>query len=834
VPRRLRARLRNQIAREAAQLASGQPGSDVNAVRLILALLDRGTQLVQLGELASLPVREEQMDGLEAVGEPLGDPLTERAQALAAERGDLHRVREAIRQPAALQGIDRVDLVDHNLERQLVGSDVVQDCRHGACLFLEKLVRRGCVHDVQDEVRNQCLLECRGEALDELGRKAPDEADRVRDQIPAALVLECARRRIERFEQSVIDRHVGLGERVQKRRLADVRVAGERDRRRLRPLALLPPNVALFAEVFEPTAEESDPAPRDPPVALELGFTWAASADARSERSHAAAEAFEVLPHASHAREVVLELRELHLELAFGTSCVLGEDVEDQLRAIDDARLKRVLERSLLRGLELVVDQQHLCVRLAVGALELIELPLADVGPLLRARAMLDELTDRFDERGVRELSQLGQLLFRVDSLSQHRDDEPTLQRGVRLALDHDRIMPSTRQNPHMASQQLSPALAATGTYPFVKLEEAKRRLAAEGVELIDFGKGDPREPTDWMIRRAVAESLTEISTYPLAEGLPELRSAVAGWCRRRFGVELDPDTEIIPTYGSKEAIFLLAQVIVDRDADKRLVLTTEPGYPVPDRGAAFAGADVVQLPLLEANGFVPDLQAVDPETWEQAAIVWINYPNNPTGAVAPLDFLARIAELSREHAFLLACDEAYTELWFDDPPHSALEVREFGNVAVFNTLSKRSSMTGYRSGFVAAEAELIRALKQFRPTVGTAPQEFVQRASVVAWNDEEHVERTRDTYRRKREALLPTLARKGIRLPGGAATMFLWLEVPNGESSESFAARLLGHGLIVSPGTFFGPAGEGYWRLALVPTEEECRRAARIFEEIL
>src|SRR3954468_16841509 len=134
---------------------------------------------------------------------------------------------------------------------------------------------------------------------------------------------------------------------------------------------------------------------------------------------------------------------------------------------------------------------------------------------------------------------------------------------------------------------QLSPALAATGTYPFVKLEQEKRRLAAAGVELIDFGKGDPREPTDPMIRRALAESLTEISTYPLAEGLPELREAVAGWCERRFGVRLDPDTEIIPTYGSKEAIFLLAQVVVDRDADKRLVVTTEPRHPVAGPGGA-------------------------------------------------------------------------------------------------------------------------------------------------------------------------------------------------------------------------------------------------------
>ena len=378
---------------------------------------------------------------------------------------------------------------------------------------------------------------------------------------------------------------------------------------------------------------------------------------------------------------------------------------------------------------------------------------------------------------------------------------------------------------------ELSPALAATGTYPFVKLEQAKRRLAAAGVELIDFGKGDPREPTDPLIRRALVESLTEISTYPLAEGLPELRAAVAAWCERRFGVRLDPDTEIVPTYGSKEAIFLLAQIVVDRDSDKPLVVTTQPGYPVPDRGAMFAGAEVQQLPLEESNGFLPDLDAVPDETWERAAIVWLNYPNNPTGAVAPLEFLLRAAELSREHDFLLACDEAYSELWFDVPPHSALEVREHGNVAVFNTLSKRSSMTGYRSGFVAAQPDLIAALKQYRPSVGTAPQEFVQRASIAAWNDEEHVDRTRDAYRRKRAALLPTLERKGLRIAGGrSATMFLWIEAP----SDDVAERLLEHGIIVSPGTFFGPAGDGYFRIALVPTEEECRRAATILERVL
>jgi aspartate/methionine/tyrosine aminotransferase len=303
-------------------------------------------------------------------------------------------------------------------------------------------------------------------------------------------------------------------------------------------------------------------------------------------------------------------------------------------------------------------------------------------------------------------------------------------------------------------------------TYPFVHLEEARRRLVAEGRDVLDFGKGDPQEPTDERIRRALVESLGERSSYPLAEGLPELRAAAAGWVARRFGVDVDPDREIVPTYGSKEAIFSLAHVLVDPASDKRLVVTTEPGYPVPERGAAFAGADTLALPLRSENAFLPDLDALAEAAWRRVAIVWVNYPNNPTGATAPLAFFERLAELARRYDFAVASDEAYTELWFDEPPVSALQARDRSRVIAFHTLSKRSSMTGYRSGFVAAGPEVIAALKAYRPTVGTAPQEFVQRASVVAWNDEEHVARTRETYRRKRDLLVPVLERKATGSP--------------------------------------------------------------------
>jgi len=374
--------------------------------------------------------------------------------------------------------------------------------------------------------------------------------------------------------------------------------------------------------------------------------------------------------------------------------------------------------------------------------------------------------------------------------------------------------------------------LSAQGTYPFVRIERAKREAAAAGIEILDFGQGDPREPTDPAIRRALVDALEERMGYPKAEGLPELRAAIAAWVARRFGVELDPDAEVIPTYGSKEAIFSFAQLAVDPASAKDTVVVTEPGYPVPGRGAAFAGARVESLPLLEENGFLPDLDAV--EHWDRIALFWVNYPNNPTGATAPLAFYEELAVHARRHDFLLCADEAYSELWFAEPPCSALQVGDRTNVVVFQTLSKRSSMTGYRSGFVAGSPELISALRTYRPSTGSAPQEFVQRASVYAWSDEEHVERAREAYRRKRDVFLPVLERKGWRVAASEATMYLWVEVPAGESSEAAAERLLEHGIVVAPGSYLGAAGEGYVRLALVPTLAECERAASILEAVL
>jgi succinyldiaminopimelate transaminase len=380
----------------------------------------------------------------------------------------------------------------------------------------------------------------------------------------------------------------------------------------------------------------------------------------------------------------------------------------------------------------------------------------------------------------------------------------------------------------------LSPTLRAQATYPFVRLNEAVAAREASGLEVIDFGMGDPSEPTDPAILQALRDGVRERMGYPAATGLSELREAIAAWARRRFGVALDPERHVLPTLGSKEAIYSFAQVVLDVRGGRDTVVVTEPGYPVPGRGAAFAGARVVELPLVEAHGFLPALDDVDEDVWDRAALVWLNSPNNPTGAIAPIAFLERLSELARRHDFVLACDEAYSELWFEEPPPSVLQLEDWTNVVAFNTLSKRSSMTGFRSGFVAGDPELIAALRHFRPSIGTAPQEFVQRASVVAWSDEQHVERARAAYASKRSILVGALAQHGLRDAGGRATIYVWVALPDGESSERHAERLLEHGIVVAPGSYLGPSGEGFVRYALVPTEAECVRAVEILGEAL
>lgn len=360
---------------------------------------------------------------------------------------------------------------------------------------------------------------------------------------------------------------------------------------------------------------------------------------------------------------------------------------------------------------------------------------------------------------------------------------------------------------------RLNPVLENLPAYPFARLRVTVDALRDRGIEILDFGMGEPREDTPQFIRDAVAGAIEPIAPYPATAGLPELKAAITRWIARRFGADVEA---VIPVLGTKEVIFSLASVI------DGAVAVPSPAYPVYERGALFAGREVVEVPLRAEHGFLPDLDAIP---WDRIGLLWLNYPNNPTAAVAPLAFYERVAALAREHDVLVCSDEAYTEIYFgDEPPASMLQVGDLTNVLVLNTLSKRSAMPGYRSGFAAGDPAAVAALARYRPNTGTVPQDFVQRVSVLAWDDEAHVEDMRAIYRAKRDVLLPACAAAGLEHVGGDATMFLWLRDPGG-----VAAALLERGVVLAPGDFFGEAGRGYARLALVPPLAVCERAASV-----
>ncbi len=367
--------------------------------------------------------------------------------------------------------------------------------------------------------------------------------------------------------------------------------------------------------------------------------------------------------------------------------------------------------------------------------------------------------------------------------------------------------------------------------YPMDRLNRAKEELRRKGIKIYDFGTGDPKEPTDERIRRALIEAVPEVSQYPTVKGRRELRQAIAGWFENRFGVSLDPDREVIPTAGSKEAIFHFPLVFIDTDSEKRKVIFGTPAYPVYERGTLFAGGETYPVELKYEDRFLLRLDRVPKSVLEETAIVWINYPHNPTGAVAPLSYLEEVYGICREHNIILCSDECYTEIYFKEPPHSALEVGKEG-VVVFHSLSKRSGMTGYRSGFVAGDERIVQEYLKYRSSFGVASQEFVQRAAEIAWSDEEHVEKRRKIFKEKVEIFNRFFREIGLEFLPVEATFYFWVKLPEGISGEEYALHLLNYGIVISPGEFFGKGGEGFFRIALVPTPDECREATEVWRK--
>ncbi|QYJ16286.1 LL-diaminopimelate aminotransferase [Rubrobacter xylanophilus DSM 9941] len=374
----------------------------------------------------------------------------------------------------------------------------------------------------------------------------------------------------------------------------------------------------------------------------------------------------------------------------------------------------------------------------------------------------------------------------------------------------------------------LNPVLERQGEYPLLRLDERRERLKEQGVRLFDFGAGDPREPTAPGIRQALIEAIPEVSQYPSASGTRALREAFCGWMGRRHGVELDPDSEVLPAAGSKEAIFHAHLPFLHHTHERRGVAYGTPGYPVYERGALFAGGEALPVRLVREDGFLLPLEAVDPE---RTRILWINYPHNPTGARAPRSYLEEVAAFCEEHDILLFSDECYNEIYSGDPPPSVLEFRRKRTLA-FCSLSKRSGMTGYRSAMMAGDAELISALRKLRPSVGVASPTFIQAAAAAAWSDDEHVEERRRIFGRKRELFVEFFRRAGLDFLPTDATFYLWVAVPGGDD-EAYALRLLEEGIVVAPGRSFGEGGEGYIRVALVPSLEECEEAIARWEAL-
>lgn len=371
---------------------------------------------------------------------------------------------------------------------------------------------------------------------------------------------------------------------------------------------------------------------------------------------------------------------------------------------------------------------------------------------------------------------------------------------------------------------RLNPALDQAGSHPIAAIQQQVRDLTSRGEDVIDFSIGDPIEPTWPSIPRSVRSAIPEVSQYPTTAGLEVLRDAIAGYVRRRFGVQLDPRTQIIPTSGAKEAIFSSHLAFVDRERDDT-VGYPDPGYPVYARGAALAGAEPVAV---EADrSFMTTAESVPRHLWSRMAMLWICTPSNPSGAVLSTGILQGLVDRCRQHGVLLCSDECYVDLYGEDdhPVPSALQVAGDGarGVLSFLSLSKRSGMTGYRSGAVVGDAAAIERIFKLRTSTGTAPSEFVQQGSVTAWNDDLHVAERRRAFDAKRILLREGLEGMGLEIAASRAGLYLWVKVDDDLAATTALAQA---GVAVAPGRIFGSRGVGFLRLALVPDLDTCRLA--------
>jgi LL-diaminopimelate aminotransferase len=383
---------------------------------------------------------------------------------------------------------------------------------------------------------------------------------------------------------------------------------------------------------------------------------------------------------------------------------------------------------------------------------------------------------------------------------------------------------------------QKSDRLKQLPPYLFMEIDRLKAEVQAKGVDIIDLGVGDPDLPTPAPILDRLTQAAREPKNhrYPSYSGMNDFRRAVAGWYRQRFGVALDPDSEVVTLIGSKEGIAHFPLAFINPGD---LALVPSPGYPVYYTGVLFAGGRSHFLPLLRENGFLPDLSLLSQETANQAKLLYINYPNNPTAAVAGRAFFENVVQFAREHRIMVCHDAAYSEIAYDGyRPMSFLEIPGAKDIGLeFHSLSKTYNMTGWRIGFAVGSKELIGGLSQVKSNIDSGAAQAIQWAGIEALNGpQDGLERLRKVYQARRDLMVQGLRSIGLEVEPPKATFYLWIEVPPGYTSTRTTLHLLQQaGIVTTPGNGFGDPGEGYFRISLTVPEERLEEAVARLKKV-
>ena len=355
--------------------------------------------------------------------------------------------------------------------------------------------------------------------------------------------------------------------------------------------------------------------------------------------------------------------------------------------------------------------------------------------------------------------------------------------------------------------------------YLFVGISKKIAEKRAQGIDVISLGIGDPDLPTPPHIIDRLCQAAREPQNhrYPESEGLPEFRRAVAAWYKKRFDVVLDPDKEIVSLIGAKDGVAHISLCLIDPGD---IALVPDPGYPVYARGTMFCGGESYYMPLREENGYLPDLDGIPAKIAKQAKILWLNYPNNPTGAVAELDFFKKVVAFAKKYDIAVCHDAPYTEVAFDGyRPVSFLQAKGAMDVGIeFHSLSKTYNMTGWRVGMAVGNARIIDALKRIKSNIDSGIPQAIQHAAIEALNGSQQcVADNMAIYQRRRDKILETLSKIGIKATTPRASLYIWARVPDGYTSVSFATKWLDDiAVVVIPGIGYGRNGEGYIRISL------------------